>query len=306
MQDGHADVALAVDIGGTKVDAALVTRVGQVVPGTASRRPTGRGSSREEIASSITQAAASALEHLTAEQRLVGVGIGSAGPVDLPHGAVSPINLPAARGLAVVELLSSLAPGVPVRLALDGTCIALAEHWRGALAGCRTGLAMVVSTGIGGGFIANDLPVTGVSGNAGHIGQIRLEARVDDDPFVGTVEAIGSGTATVAWAREQGWPGATGEDLAAAYRAGDDIAIRAVRRSADAVGRAIATAATLFDLEAVAIAGGFVNVADDYIELVRDAAHESAALPYARAVRVERSSLGGDGPLLGAAALVLR
>ena len=51
---------------------------------------------------------------------------------------------------------------------------------------------------------------------------------------------------------------------------------------------------------------GFANVADDYIDLVRSAARESAVLAYARAVRIERSSLGGDGPLLGAAALVLR
>lgn len=306
MPDDSTPVALAVDIGGTKVDAALVTHDGRVLPGTTVRRPTGRASSREQIAASITEAAASALAHLTGDLRLLGIGIGSAGPVDLPHGVVSPLNLPKARGLAVVELLGRLAPHVPVRLALDGTCIALAEHWLGALAGCRTGLAMVVSTGIGGGFIANDQPVTGASGNAGHIGQIRIDAAADGDPFAGTVEAIGSGTATVAWARAQGWPGASGEELAAAYRSGDDIAIRAVHRSADAVGRAIATAATLFDLEAAAIAGGFVNVADDYIDLVRAAAERSAVLPYAKAVRVERSFLGGDGPLLGAAALVLR
>lgn len=306
MPDDSTGVALAVDVGGTKVDAALVTHDGRLLAETTTRRPTGRTSSREQIAASITDAAASALAHLTADQHLVGIGIGAAGPVDLPRGAVSPLNLPNARALDVVGLLGRLAPDARVRLALDGTCIALAEHWLGVLAGCRTGLAMVVSTGIGGGFIANDQPVTGASGNAGHIGQIRIGPPDNADPFSGTVEAIGSGTAAVAWARAEGWPGASGEDLAAAYRAGDDIALRAVRRSADAVGRAIATAATLFDLEATAIAGGFVNVADDYIDLVRVAAQRSAVLPYAKEVRIERSSLGGDGPLLGAAALILR
>ncbi|TDN91918.1 ROK family protein [Microbacterium sp. BK668] len=306
MPDAITDVGLAVDIGGTKVDAALVTRDGVLLAGTAARRPTGRASTREQISASITEAAASTLGRLAPDQRLVGIGIGSAGPVDLPNGAVSPVNLPSAQDLRVVDLLSRLAPGVPVRLALDGTCIALAEHWLGALAGCRNALAMVVSTGIGGGFIADGRPVTGATGNAGHIGQTRLEAVDDADPLAGTVEAVGSGTAAVAWARAQGWPGDSGEGLAVAYRSGDDIAVRAVRRSADAVGRAIATAATLLDLEAAAIAGGFVNVADDYIDLVRAAARASAVLPYARGVRVERSALGGDGPLLGAAALVLR
>jgi glucokinase len=206
----------------------------------------------------------------------------------------------------IADALGDLASGVPLRLALDGTCIAVAEHWLGTLVGCRSGLAMVVSTGIGGGFIANDAPVTGASGNAGHLGQIYVRTRDAADPVAGTLEAIASGPSTVAWARGQGWDGSTGEDLAKAYREKSDVAIRAVQRSADAVGQAIATAATLFDLEAAALAGGFVNVADDYIDLVRAAEREYAVLPYARAVRIERSSLGGDGPLLGAAALVMR
>jgi glucokinase len=53
------------------------------------------------------------------------------------------------------------------------------------------------------------------------------------------------------------------------------------------------------------LAGGFVNVADDYVEQVAAAVQVSALHPYARSVRVTRSALGGDGPLLGAAALIL-
>lgn len=306
MPDETTQVALAVDIGGTKVDAALVSASGRIVADTKARRPTGRQSSREQIATSILDAAAEALGRLGEDHELVGIGIGSAGPVDIPHGRVSPINLPTAAELEVIALLAEFAPGTRVRLALDGTCIALAEHWLGALAGCRSGLAMVVSTGVGGGFIVNDGPVTGASGNAGHIGQLRIRTRDLADAFAGTVEDIASGPSTVAWARAHGWDGSTGQDLAADYRAGSEVAQKAVRRSADAVGQAISSAATLLDLEAVAIAGGFVNVADDYIDLVRAAVDDTAVLPYTRRVRVERSALGEDGPLLGAAALVLR
>ena len=45
-----------------------------------------------------------------------------------------------------------------MRLALDGTCIALAEHWRGAAVGTRNALAMVVSTGVGGGLVVDGAP----------------------------------------------------------------------------------------------------------------------------------------------------
>lgn len=298
--------ALAVDIGGTKVDAALVSSTGQVLRDSLSRRPTGRASSREQIAEGIRAAAAQALLARPDGARVVGIGVGSAGPVDIPAGAVAPINLPAAKDLVVTEVLAGLLPDAPIALALDGTCIALAEHWLGALVGYDSALAMVVSTGVGGGFITDGRPVTGASGNAGHIGQIRVGPPQAGDPAAGTVEAMAAGPGTVAWAQAQGWAGRTGEDLAAAYRDGDEIAGRAVARSAQAVGEGIAIATTLYDLQAVAIAGGFVNVADDYTEQVQAAAHAAALHDYARAVRVTRSGLGGDGPLVGAAALVLR
>ena len=120
-----------------------------------------------------------------------------------------------------------------------------------------------------------------------------------------TLEAVAAGPGTVAWARTQGWEGATGLDLAASYRAGDEIARAAVSRSATAVGQAIAAAATLCDLEAVAIAGGFSQVADDYVDQVRVAAEAAAVHAYARRCRIVGSGLDGDGPLLGAAALAL-
>lgn len=306
MTESTAGVALAVDIGGTKVDAALVTPGGTVLRDSIARRPTGRAASREKIAGSIRDAAAAALAAAAPGQRVIGIGVGSAGPVDLPAGSISPINLPTAAGLVITEVLAGLASDARVALALDGTCIALAEHWLGELGDCANGLAMVVSTGVGGGFIANGRPVTGTSGNAGHIGQIRVRTRDAADPVASTLEAIAAGPGTVAWARTQGWDGTTGEELAAAYRAGSAIAERAVDRSATAVGEAIATATTLYDLQTVVIAGGFVNVADDYIDRVNASVQRSALHPYARAVRVTRSSLAGDGPLLGAAALILR
>lgn len=299
------DVALAVDIGGTKVDSALVTADGRVLPDTVARRPTGRSSGREQLAAAI-RAAATQTVHRAGGHRIHGVGVGSAGPVDLASGSISPLNLPAAHGLVVADILAGLVPDGPVTLALDGTCIALAEHWRGALAGCRNGLAMVVSTGIGGGFIMDGRAITGTSGNAGHIGQIRVRTRDDADPVASTVEAIAAGPGTVSWARANGWDGRTGEDLAAAYRAGSPVARSAVARSAAAVGEAIATASTLFDLEVAALAGGFVNVADDYVEQVGAGVLAAALHPYARQVRVTRSGLAGDGPLIGAAALILR
>jgi len=301
------ELALAIDLGGTKVDAALVDADGAVVPGTVHRAPTGRDAARESIARSVREVAAAAVADLGAEDHLIGVGIGSAGPVDLDGGAIAPLNLPAIAGLRIVALAQEVAPGVPVRLALDGACIALAEHWRGAAVGARNALAMVVSTGVGGGLIVGGALATGRSGNAGHIGQLRLRERAPGAPPTdGTLEALASGPSAVAWARRHGWAGATGEELSSAYAAGDPVAVAAVRRSAGAVGEAIADVATLLDLDVAVIAGGFARVADDYLDLVRVAAKDAAVFDYARAVRIRASGLDGHGPLIGAAALVLR
>jgi len=294
---------LAVDIGGTKVDAAVVSIAGEVVRESVTRRPTGRENDRETVSRHIREAAEGALAAVPG-LAVGATGVGSAGPVDLPSRSVSPLNLPLAAGLSIDGVLGGLVDG-PLHLALDGTCIALAEHWRGALRGCRNALAIVVSTGVGGGFVLDGHPMGGASGNAGHLGQTFVRTIHDGEVAASTLEAVAAGPGTVAWARTQGWEGETGLDLAASYRAGDDVARAAVRRSATAVGQAIAAAATLCDLEAVAIAGGFSQVADDYVEQVREAARAASLHAYARRCRITGSGLDGDGPLLGAAALAL-
>lgn len=295
--------ALAIDIGGTKVEASVVDAHGQLVPGTRFRGPTGATATRDELAASIVRTARQSLD--AHRGTVSGIGIGSAGPIGSAGGTISPLNLPRLAGFPVVEELTRLDVG-PVELRLDGTCIALAEHWRGALQGTRNAMGIVVSTGVGGGIILDSRLVSGTSGNAGHLGQMQIRRREHDvagAPW--TLEGIASGTATVAWARANGWTGTTGEALGVAYAAGEDVAVRAVRRSAEAVGEALCSITTLLDLERVAIGGGFSRVSPDYLELVQRAATDSALHGYARELRIVPSGLDADGPLIGAAALVL-
>lgn len=294
--------ALAVDIGGTKVEAALIDAAGVVLEGSRHRRPTGREATRDQLTAAIRDAATAAVES-GAGVGILGAGAGSAGPVDTTAGTTSPLNLPNGAGLDVVAILRGVVPDVPVRLALDGACLMMAEHWLGAARGVRNALAMVVSTGVGGGLLLDGRVVSGGTGNAGHIGQIRLREPAAD-VLDGTLESLAAGPPTVAWARSQGWAGSTGEDLAASYAGGDPIAVAAVRRSASAVGEGIASTAALLDLEVAVIAGGFVNVAPDYFDLVRESVARHAPLPHAATVRVLPSPLDGQAPLLGAAYLV--
>ncbi len=300
-------VVLAVDLGGTKVEAALVTDRGALVPGSRHRRPTGAGSTSDELWTSVESAVRATLATLGAEP-LQGVGIGSAGPIDEDAGLVSPLNLPAWRGYALRDRIAELVPGVPVTLRMDGVAITLAEHWVGAARGCDNLMGMVVSTGVGGGLILQGKTVSGPTGNAGHIGHVEI-AGFDDPCFCGgsgCLEAVASGPKTVAWARAQGWTGATGEELAAAHAAGDPVAIAAVRRAGRAIGRGIASATALVDLDLVAIGGGFSHVSPVLFDHVREAIAEHWQFAFVTKVRVVPSGLSGAGPLIGAGALVHR
>ena len=302
------EYVLAVDVGGTKVEAALVDDRGTVLPSSRHRAPTGASATSEQLASAVRTVILATLASVPPGSPLIGVGIGCAGPIHLNSGAVSPLNLPVWREFGLQELVAELVPGLDVRLRMDGLCITLAEHWVGAGRGVDNLMGMIVSTGVGGGLILGGVTVSGRTGNAGHIGHIEVGGFLDACACGGTgcIEAIASGPKTVAWARSQGFTGESGEDLAAAYAAADPIAILAVKRSGRALGQAIASAATLLDLDVVAIGGGFSNVTPDLLDFARAAILERVQFAYATRVRVVHSTLSGDGPLIGAAALIHR
>lgn len=305
------DVILAVDLGGTKAEAALVAvgeaGGGTVLQGSRHREPTGRAVAADTLARVIRSLVSSALA--AAPARVVGAGVGAAGPIDLARGTVSPLNMPGIRDFPLRDVVEDAAKA-PATLRLDGTCIALAEHWLGATRGATSSLGMVVSTGVGGGLIVDGRLLSGPTGNAGHIGQIHVVDPAEDAGGAGgagtTLEETASGPATVAWAQRRGWRGETGEELAAAVAAGDPVAEAATRRSAEAVGQAIASVSALLDLEVAAIGGGFSRVRPDYLDLVGAAVARWTALPRTRPVVVRPSGLSADGPLLGAAALRAR
>jgi glucokinase len=301
-------IALALDIGGTKAAGALVDHTGAVLPGTRFRQPTGSEASSEQLAAAVDAVLSSVLGAVPGGETLVGAGIGSAGPINVARGLVSPLNLPVWRDYPLLDQVQARLPGIPTRLRMDGLCITLAEHWVGAAKGYANVMGMIVSTGVGGGLILDGATVPGPTGNAGHIGHIEVGGF--DDPCVcggiGCVEAIASGPKSVAWARKQGWVGTTGEELGAAYVRGDEIAARAVERAGRALGQAIASATSLDDLEIVAIGGGFSHVTPDLFDVIRRTILERTAFDFVRKVKVVPSALSGDGPLVGAAALVHR
>ncbi len=295
---------LAIDIGGTKIAAGLVDANGQLLH--ENRQPTPASDDPAEVFAAVERTIADALA--AAETPVAGVGISSAGPIQVLEGTISPVNIAAWRRFPVRDRVAELVSGVPVVLAGDGLCMALGEHWRGAGRGAGFMLGMVISTGIGGGLILDGLPYTGRTGNAGHVGHVVVESDGDRCPCGGRgcVELIASGPHLVSWARGQGWTGSTARDLAAAAAAGEDVAVRAFARGGRAVAAMIASVAATCDLDLVVIGGGVANAGPVLFDPVREALADYAALDFIRDLRVVPAELGGEAGLVGAAALLRR
>jgi glucokinase len=296
-------LTLALDIGGTKIAAGLVDADGMLAHH--AKRPTPDGDAEAiwaVVDTLITEALAAAGGHIC------GVGIASAGPIDLPTGTVSPINIVEWQDFPIVDRVSA-ATDAPVRLGGDGLCMALGERWRGAARGSQFLLGMVVSTGVGGGLVLDGAPYDGRTGNAGHVGHVV----VDPDGALcscgghGCVETLAAGPRMAQWARDNGWdapPEADAKELADAAYAGHPVALRAFHRGGTAVAAMIASVAAVCDLDLVVVGGGVAKAGKLLFDPLSHGVERHAGLGYLRDLRVVPAELGGEAGLVGAAALV--
>jgi glucokinase len=303
---------LAIDIGGTKLAAAVVTPDGRLAVHERAETP----NRPPDDAEAIWAALEGLLDKVIAEagaEPVIGVGVGCGGPMTWPAAEVSPLNIHGWRGFPLRARLEARYPGLPVRVHNDAVCVAIGEHWKGAGQGHDNVLGMVVSTGVGGGLVLGGRLIDGATGNGGHVGHVVVDA--DGPPCGcggrGCVEAIARGPGLAAWAREQGWRQGGGEDpsgadLAADAHEGHPVAMAAMRRAGRAVGIALASATHLLDLDVVAIGGGLSQAGDLLFTPMREAFDVHARMDFARKTRIVPATLGQTSGLTGAAGLILR
>lgn len=313
-------LALAVDVGGTKLRASLVDHDGSCV--TTLEEPTrplpGEGDPWPVLARMIAHLAE------RAGDRLAGVGIGSAGPLDLARGAINPLNIPEWVGFPLVERVSGVVTErlrrrcPPVILAGDGLCAAAGEHWRGAGRGVDDLVVVVVSTGVGGGLIKDGVLLAGPSGNAGHVGHIVVDLHGDPCSCggFGCVESVASGPSLVRWAHAQGWHSdrcpcrpdrpCTAVALAEEARSGESVPRAAFERAGRALGAGLVSAAAVLDARVAVLGGGVARAADLLLPAVRAGIARHAGLRFIRELELRPAALGEDLGTLGAAALVFR
>jgi glucokinase len=283
------DVVLAIDIGGTKFAAGLMTARGEFLARARVEveRDVGPESHYTMLAAMVSELLATAEEQLGTNVRAVGVG--SAGPVTRQLETVSPVNIPTWREFPMRRRLADLTE-LPVFGDLDAKALALAEGWLGAAQGQSNFCALTVSTGVGGGVVLDGELLDGESGNAGHIGHIIVEpgGRRCGCGAQGCLEAEASGLAIEA---------ITG-------RSPTEPTYEIMQRTGRLVGRAAASVCNALDLNLVVVGGGVaLGFAATFFHSAQVALDEQARLTYSRGARITPSRLGDVGPLIGAGAL---
>src|SRR5439155_7862249 len=175
----------------------------------------------------------------------------------------------------------------------DAKALALGEGWRGAAAGEDNFIAMVVSTGVGGGVVLDGRLLDGAQGNAGHIGHVIVEpeGRVCRCGGRGCLEAEASGPSIAA---------ITGRPAAEATP-------ETIARTGALVGRAVASVANLLDLRLAVVAGSVaLGFGAPFFTAAQAELDARARLDFSAGARIVPGRLGERGPLVGAGAVAWR
>lgn len=276
---------LAIDIGGTKLAAGVVDGDGTLRRRDA--RPTPAGPA-EEIFGALVEL----VDRVRDGEPVTACGVGCGGPMAPGGERVSPLNIPGWRGFPLRDRLADHL-GLPVAVDNDAKALALGEGWRGAAAGETDFVALVVSTGVGGGIVSRGRLLEGATGNAGHIGHVFVAEGTEPWPRhpAGLLESEASGPAI---ALRTGAPPAQAP-----------LAVR--ERTGTLVGRAVASVANLLDLRLAVVAGSVaLGFGPPFFRAAQDEIDRLCALDFSAGTRIVPAGLGDAGPLVGAAAVSLR
>ena len=271
---------LCVDLGGTRLRAALLSAAGEAEPLGDWPAPADMEAFRRRVAGLADEHGASR------------IGVAVPG---LASGAVcvwAP-NLPYLDGVDLARIF----PGVTVALGNDAQLALLAEAALGAARNASDVILLAIGTGIGSAVLADGRIVRGASGAAASFGWACGDPADPGDPNLGWLERNASGTALDAIARRAGLTDARA--LIAAARAGDLAALKALEKPCAALGAAIAGAVALLGSQSVIVSGGVAEGIDALAPLILPVLRRHLP-PHLRDVTLAPAEFGARASLIGA------
>jgi len=308
---------LAVDLGGTKILAALISKQGRVLA--RKHGPTLANEGPQPVINRIC----ATIDHLLSKKnispsQLDSISIAAAGVIDMEQG-VNTMS-PSLPGWCDVPLQDIVQEKYRVNTFLinDANAAALGEHQLGAGRGISNLLYITVSTGIGGGIIIDDKLYLGASGSAGEVGHITIDINGPKCSCgnTGCWQALVSGAVVAEEAKrriEQGEKSAltgisggkiekiTAETVEMAARCGDSLALEIILKAADYLGIGMVNLIHIFNPEMIIIGGGMSKMGDLLLGPMKQTINKRAHRLSAKAVRIVTSQLDDNAGVLGAA-----
>jgi glucokinase len=286
---------IGVDVGGTKILAAVVTRAGALEARV--EVPTER-SSQDALLAALD----GMVDELRAgEPEVAALGFGIPSRIDQRSGrAVASVNIPLA-GLDFRDRMRER-HGLPVGIDNDGNAAAIAEWHAGAAKGATDVVMLTLGTGVGGGLILDGKPYRGATGSGAELGHIVLE--LDGPPCGcggrGHLESFASGKAAGLVAKELYGPSSDAHDLVSRGRREEPEAVEALAGIGRYLGAGIATFVNVFEPQVVVIGGGFGRAGDLLLEAARQVLAQDGLTPGRDTVRIVQAQLGPDAGAIGA------
>ena len=313
---------VGVDIGGTNIVVGTVAEDGSAVLGIG-QAPTLPEEGPQAVVGRIARLVQSSIAEAqktggVPRDRIVGVGIGSPGPLDRERGVVLLTPNLGLRDLPLRDLVSE-ATGLPASLDNDANCAIYGEWWAGAARGSRFVVGLTIGTGIGGGIVIDGKLYYGTSGVAGEVGHTTIDStgRRCKCGNYGCLEAYASGPAIAARAvegleigAESDLPERVGGDLAKitaqtvyeAAKAGDEYALEIVRDTAKFLGAGVGNLVNIFNPDTVVIVGGVTMAGDQLFVPLRGEVKRRAFKPAVDRCRIVPGELPGTAGVVGAVA----
>ena len=312
---------IALDLGGTKLAAALLSNEGDLLFIETAPLEKRNG---PEVSHLILQQANDLIKKAANENITVSsLGICVPGIAYTKTGRVWAPNIP---GWNDYPLLNELQKGLEnkqlkIKIDSDRACYILGEVWKGNARGCRDAIFLAVGTGIGAGILVNNQVLRGANDIAGAIGWLGL-SKPFDNKFIpcGCFEYNASGEGIVKVAKEMMAEGhfkqsilmdidsgpLTAKDIFDAYVKRDQLAVTVLNNAIKYWGMAVANLVSLFNPEKIIFGGGVFGPALIFLDAIYNEAKKWAQPISIRHVQLVGSALGNDAGLYGAGYLALK
>ncbi len=306
---------IGIDLGGTKLASALVDAKGKVLKyhKERARFGTAEGGAAYGVKDVIAQIADTVETHYKEAKRKVrGVGLASAGPLNVERGElVNPTNYPGWGRVKVVALLERELKKrkIPLKVYFqnDAMAAALGEGWVGGAKGLSTYAVVTVGTGVGSGMVYRERPAQfGGMGSEWGLSLVRFDVAHDThEPHFGTVEGFASGTGILRRARDMGFSGERLEDLVKAMRGGENQYRVLFQEAAIALASLCYNLSMGFHLEKILFSGGMMAVRDLFFDDVERHYQEFIRVRPGFETKLGMAKLDDKAGVIGAARLPL-